>query len=446
MGFSMGIEDADRDVCGRAWTSENAYSKLTGLTRCGSRFAGTESEMVGIDWLKGQYEELGLSSIRTDPFTYPGWKRGSLSLDILSPQEKKIEPALALSHSPTAEVEGQLASARCGTAAEFASIGDSLAGKIVIVDGTTPVHIGGRSLPMKERYNLAVEAGAIGFIWMRDQGGFLPEAGSLPPGCSVPGVSIGRESGQELLRLLRSGPVRVKLSMENTAGPMESRNVAGDLQSEKNDTRMLVVGAHFDGLDINEGALDNGYGVAVALEAARLLSPHAHLFNRSIRFVMFAAEELGLRGSRAFVEQSDEAGELDRVDFMLNLDVLRRGEGALGFGLQAWPELLPVFHEVFSAMGIPAIVDVVPRKTSDQFPFMEKGIPSGYARVLERADRTRHWAHTSADTLDKVPRLHLKMDSMIVSRVLLHLAMWSDKWPAKRYTPEQVRSLLGGQQ
>ncbi len=80
--------------------------------------------------------------------------------------------------------------------------------------------------------------------------------------------------------------------------------------------RYLLLGAHYDSHDIAPGAVDNAGGVAVMVEAMRLLS-HVGL-GRSVRVVAFGAEEVGLLGSEAYVRQ--HTAEFDGIDLMLNLD------------------------------------------------------------------------------------------------------------------------------
>ena len=105
-------------------------------------------------------------------------------------------------------------------------------------------------------------------------------------------------------------------------------NVAGNYRPRKLPrTWIVVVGAHYDHLggvegptdQIYNGADDNASGTAALIELAEAYQQVANR-QREMIFVAFSAEELGLLGSRAFVEQID----VDRVEMMLNFDMIGR--------------------------------------------------------------------------------------------------------------------------
>ncbi len=81
---------------------------------------------------------------------------------------------------------------------------------------------------------------------------------------------------------------------------------------------IIVVGAHYDGHDIAQGAMDNASGVAVLLELARIFSPLKSQLPRTLRSIAFAVEEPGILGSTEYVKKHRH--ELGPVSLMLNLD------------------------------------------------------------------------------------------------------------------------------
>ena len=128
--------------------------------------------------------------------------------------------------------------------------------------------------------------------------------------------------------------VRVSLSVQFDPGltEIQSRNVAGLLPGRDPALRdeWIVVSAHHDHLGAFEGpgdtifngADDNASGVAGVLELAEAFTLRNERPRRSLLFATFAAEEIGLLGSRAMVEQ--EQIPMDQVVFLLNLDMLGR--------------------------------------------------------------------------------------------------------------------------
>ncbi|MFO8061178.1 MAG: M28 family peptidase [Bacillota bacterium] len=433
------MQKLDRDVLGEGMLSEEPYTLVEDMSEMGSRFGGTESERRAVDYLLGKMGEYGFTNVHREEFTYTGWRRGTAFLSVAGAAERQFN-VISLPHCGTFSVEGELHYMGLGTPAEWEAQGDALEGKIVIVDAKSP-HWIRRGIHRLEKYGRAIHAGAAGFIWMRDQGGFLVETGGLRPGAEIPGIAISREEGMELIRLARKAEgekLRVRIDTENTVEEMSSWNVVGEIQGDGLEDRVIIVGAHFDGHDICPGSMDDASGAAVAMEAGRLLARHRGQLARTVRIICFPVEEIGLLGSRSYVKAHRD--ELDDIDFMLNLDGAgRSGEKAVM--LQSWPELLPVFGEISADMKWPFVTDTVFGMSSDMYPFSYAGVPSGRLADVSGVRTGRDWGHTVADTLDKVSSLDLRSDSTFVARVTARLANW-DGWPATRKSTGEILRII----
>ncbi len=420
------VKELDRDLLGEGYLSDEPYRMVESLTEMGSRFAGSDSERQATDYLENRMRDYSLSRVSPEEFSYTGWKRGEASLTALTREPEQYE-VISLAHTGTFTAEGDLLYLGLGTPARWEANADRLSGKIVLVDAKSPHWIRG-GIHRLEKFGRAVQAGARGFIWMRDQGGYLHETGGLRPDAEIPGVAISREDGLELVRRSEQAdePLRVRIRTENTVGSTTSRNVVGEIPGNQLSDQVIIIGAHFDGHDIAPGAMDDAAGAAVAMEAGRLLARCAGSLARTVRIVCFAAEEIGLLGSRAYVR--DHSEDLDCFNFMLNLDGAGRG-GEMGILLQDWPELLPVFEQVSQDMKWPFTTDVGLAMSSDMYPFSFFGVPSGRLADFSEVSTSRNWGHTVADTLDKVSPSDLRKDSTLVARIALRLANWPD-WPA----------------
>src|SRR3990172_4672949 len=159
-----------------------------------------------------------------------------------------------------------------------------------------------RQMHRCERLGRALAEGAIGFIWMRGEAGGLPETGSARFGhpCEVPAIGVSYEAGQAMVRMSRNGPVRVKITSTNQNHPVTSANVVAEFRGQQHPAEIILLGAHYDGHDISQAAMDNATGVAVVLEAARAIAPHKLQLRRTVRCVAFAQEEMGLLGARDY--------------------------------------------------------------------------------------------------------------------------------------------------
>ncbi|NLR56996.1 M20/M25/M40 family metallo-hydrolase [Chitinophaga polysaccharea] len=173
---------------------------------------------------------------------------------------------------------------------------------------------------------------------------------------------------------------------KNAHKDIPSRNVIGFLDNGAD--RTIIIGAHYDHLgtaalfdgkypvgQIHNGADDNASGVAGLLELARYYV-HNHTsepFN--FLFIAFGGEELGLQGSKYYT--AHPLMPLDKMHFMLNMDMIgrynpERGIGIGGYGSAAeWPV---VFKEV-QQPGIKFFTDAAGKGASDHHNFYVNGVP-----------------------------------------------------------------------
>jgi Zn-dependent M28 family amino/carboxypeptidase len=429
---------ADRALCGEIWTAQSAWETLVHLCEdYGSRFAGTPGEAGAAELLAARLRDYGLADVRVEPFTFNGWQRGPAQLQVLAPAPRAL-PCLALPYCPHGAVEGEIVNLGNGTPGEFEAAGD-LGGKIALIAARSPAYVG-RGVHRGEKYGRAVAAGAAGVLWMRAEGGLLPETGSLrfnAPG-EVLGLGISNEDGAALLRQAEKGPVRVRLVSESTNLRLTSQNVAGTVPGRRGDHHILV-GAHYDAHDIAPGAVDDGTGVVVTLEVARALGAQRAALDAPVRVVFFGAEELGLVGAHAYVEE--HRADLDRILFMLNLDAIGQDIYNKGLALQGWASLIPYFRDLVRLMGESLSVDNDVIMYSDHFPFMLAGVPSGYLCRMEAGSGTRGYGHTAADTLDKVKLRDLRLAALLSARLVLYASNHPDL-PARRKTEAETIALL----
>jgi Zn-dependent M28 family amino/carboxypeptidase len=167
----------------------------------------------------------------------------------------------------------------------------------------------------------------------------------------------------------------------------ETKNVIGFLDNGAATT--IVIGAHFDHLgmgrqgsskaekpegQIHNGADDNASGVAGLLELVRYFSKNEVKESCNFLFIAFGAEELGLQGSRHFV--NNPTIQLEKINFMCNMDMIGRynpdrGVGIGGYGTSdAWRE---IFKDVKSETKF--FTDRAGSGGSDHGSFYAKQIP-----------------------------------------------------------------------
>lgn len=438
----MNLDLVDKLVTGEVFSSDRAFRHLLFLCDdLGSRFAGTPQERRAAEYIAEQLGEFGYEPV-IETFEFIGWQRGTASLEVLSPLRREL-PALALPYSPPADLTAELVSVGEGEAEDFARVGDRLAGKIALCAAETTPAPGRRASHRREKYRRAIEAGAVGFIFWNQNPGQMIITGSLASDAEapIPGFGISRESGLFLLRLLGRGPVTVRLTGGGHAVRLTSQNVVADLPGRSDG--LVVVGAHYDGHDVAQGALDNAAGTVVGLEIARALrAALTEPLERTVRFIFFGAEEVGLVGSWRYAERHRD--ELGRVVFMLNLDTAARGRlGTECLVLTGWPELVGYFRDLGRRLGYEFGVEDRFNTHSDHFPFAVAGIPTATLTSNDRAEGLvgRGWGHTPADTVDKVSPKALQGAAMVGARVVLAVAAGQDLAGLRR-SPAELEPFL----
>jgi Iap family predicted aminopeptidase len=434
----MNLRNLDKRICGEAWTSDATWSNLLYLCDdCSHRFTGSPGYEKAAEYVAAKFEEYGLTNVAMEPFAVRGWTRGSAQITILGDQPTPV-PCIALPFCVPCDQELDLLDLGFGTPEEIEKKKDEIPGKAVLVSSAMPPD-DKRWIHRMEKYMRAQQAGASAFLFINSQPGASMITGSLPEkGSDIPGVGVPHESGLMLTRLLSQTSLRIRLTVDSHSEPITSWNVVGDLPGSDRADEMIVVGGHLDSHDLCAGATDNGAGTVLVLDAARILAGLGEPLSRTVRFVAFGAEEIGLIGSEEYGKA--HAGEMDKVQFMLNLDMTGSGGIPNAIALQACPELA----DYFGAMAKDMVheLQAMPRfhPYSDHFAFVMAGAPAGALGHFGGEPR-KGYAHTPADTLDKVLPLELQAASMIVSRMLLRLASDPDFAP-KRKSQDEVRTLL----
>ncbi|MBN8616991.1 MAG: M20/M25/M40 family metallo-hydrolase, partial [Deltaproteobacteria bacterium] len=118
----------------------------------------------------------------------------------------------------------------------------------------------------------------------------------------IPAAAISNADADVLARWIARGET-VRLHMELGAsdrGEAQSANVIGEIPGTDRASEIVLLGAHLDSWDLGRGAIDDGAGVAIVMEAARWIGTSSTRPRRTIRVVLFANEENGLAGARAY--------------------------------------------------------------------------------------------------------------------------------------------------
>ncbi len=406
----------------------------------GGRPAGSEAARAGEDWAYGLLQGWGLHDVRFEPFTVMAWQRGPLEAVVDGPDGWPLV-ALAHGYSPRhAEVRAAVVDVGHGEPADFARLADAVRGAVCLSDEDASP--GQRVRHRSEKLAAAAAAGAAALLIHSRDAGMVARTGVCAAGeAAIPSLGITLEDGLRLKRRLAAGasPV-VAIRMTNAFEVRPTRTVLADLPGRERPDEIVVAGGHLDSWDVAQGAVDNGLGAAIVLEMARALATLAAdglRPRRTLRFALWAAEEVGLLGSKHYVAQ--HAALLDQHAAVMNFDMTGDPYGYWIPG-HTPPPLLDALAEQLAPLGMRAAFDDRAGLHSDHEPFLLEGVPVVGLRAVLPGEIGRTY-HSASDTFDKVAAAPLARAAAVGAHTLWALADAAER-PLPRLGPAAVRRML----
>jgi len=418
--FTEASQKTARTLAETALSSDLAYQIVRSLTtEVGPRLAGTPQEARAREWAVRELTELGFDNVRVESFPLKLWTRGDTVYEEVAITKPYPQPLYALSlggagATPAGGLEAELAFfASFDELVESDDAEDALAGKLVFVnDRMTASRTGegyGWANRKRQRGWLEAEARGAAGLLIRSVGtsshrfahtGMM----SFPEGrqAAIPALAVSAPDADQIERIHAQGEtVRVRLrTRAGWRGETTSGNVIAEVRGADAPEEIVVIGAHLDSWDAGTGALDDGAGVGIVTAAAKLIMDLPQRPRRTIRIVLFGAEEVGLVGARAYAEARQEDGTLDdhiigsesdfgaRKVWRLSSNV---GEHAVGFfdAMHREMAFLGIIRGGNDAGGGP-----------DMIPLQGAGMP--VARLEQNGEDYFEFHHTPDDTFDKI--------------------------------------------
>jgi carboxypeptidase Q len=394
----------------KAQETRGAYAYLTDLVdHVGPRLSGSEGAKAAVEWGAARFSELGLA-VQREPVLVPVWVRGVEQGEILpGPGRRAQALALtALGGSPGTRRGGLESDViEVSSLAELEKRGASVKGHIVFFNHAMAVpkdyrrfgelrtqgpaaasHLGAVGALVRSLATASMRSPHTGVTNFKD--GVVP----------IPAAAISVEDAELLHRLLQAGAVRVRITLGCRILPdAMSSNVVADLRGRELPDEIVLLGAHLDSWDLAVGAVDDGAGVALVLEAARLLAALPQRPRRTVRFVLFMNEENGLRGAKTYALA--HAAELSRHVAAMELDA---GAGRpVGVAFKVGPDasaLIETWLPPLTPIGAGTVLPPEEAGGADVSPMAGARVP--LASVVQDTSRYFDVHHSAADTLDKV--------------------------------------------
>jgi hypothetical protein len=257
---------------------------------------------------------------------------------------------------------------------------------------------------------------------------------------SVPVIAITPEHYNRMYRVLaRDIPVEVEVEVRNRHGASvtQAHNAVGEIPGTDRADEVVMLGAHFDTWHASPNASDNTSGVAVMLEAMRILRAVGASPRRTIRVALWSGEEQGLWGSRAYVRDHfgdpnnasvGTTADYDKLSVYFNQDY---GPGQYrGIWLQGNEHVRAPFSAWMEPLRDMGMSTISPQGvgSTDHVAFDEVGL-AAFQFLQARVGGTG--GHTNLDFFDTLPIDDLKKNAVIMAVFVYHAAMADELLPRK---------------
>jgi carboxypeptidase Q len=279
----------------------------------------------------------------------------------------------------------------------------------------------------------------------------------------VPQMTVSVEQYNRMIRMMQQGEklkMTVDLQVEYQDQDNMAYNTVAEIPGSDLKDEIVMLGGHMDSWHSGTGATDNGAGVAVAMEAVRILQTLGLKPRRTIRIALWTGEEEGLLGSRAYVAQhfgkleggpggggggggfGGGAGanttpaklttlpEYEKFSGYFNLD---NGTGKIrGIYLQGNKGVRDLFSQwlmPFSTMGASTIT-ISNTGGTDHQSFDGIGLP-GFQFIQDEIEYDTRTHHSNQDVFDRIQADDMKQAATIMAAFVYQTAMRDEKLPRK---------------
>jgi carboxypeptidase Q len=276
----------------------------------------------------------------------------------------------------------------------------------------------------------------------------------------IPQLVLAVEHYNRIARMIQAGEkvtVAVDLAVEWQDADGMGYNTVAEIPGTDLKVETVMVGGHMDSWHAGTGATDNGAGVAVAMEAVRILQALDLKPRRTIRIALWSGEEQGLLGSRSYVAEhfgkfetaamASVTGtaaspshapaprlvtkpEYEKLDAYFNLD---NGTGKIrGVYLQGNESVRQIFREwlmPFRDVG-GSTLSISNTGGTDHLSFDAIGLPA-FQFIQDEIEYDTRTHHSNQDVFDRIQGDDLKQAATIMAAFIYNTAMRAEKLPRK---------------
>jgi Zn-dependent M28 family amino/carboxypeptidase len=429
-----------------ALNSDYAYRQVAHLANnIGPRLSGSAQAAKAVEYVANELKAIGCE-VQLEKVMVPHWVRGEETAALVQfpgQAEKTTQKIVltALGASVATPPDGLTAEVvAVKNFDELKSLGrEKVEGKIVLfnhsfdkqmaAEGRAGEAYGEAVVYRSDGPSAAARQGAVACL-IRSVGGAdyrLPHTGQTHYADDAPKIPAGTVTAEDadlIADLVRQGTVEMKLVLTPQQLPdVESYNVIGDIKGSEHPEQVVIVSGHLDSWDLGTGAIDDGAGVAVSMEAANLIQKLHLKPKRTIRVIAWMNEENGSRGSKQYAKDHAKENHFAAIETDL-------GAGhPLGMNIKGKPGLKMMLAPVAAILQTSGagILNFVEHSDADIEPLEKAGVPC--FSPIQDSRFYFNYHHTAADTLDKIVPKELAENSAVVAVAAYALANMEQPLP-----------------
>lgn len=427
-------------------------------TNIGPRLTNSPAHRQAIAWTQQQLKAMGMSDVHTEAFQFGrGWTLNKVTIEMVEP---RYMPLIGYPRGWSPSTPGRLVATPIWAPgledATMKAHAGKLKGAILFTSPlqeyairadrpaasgdlkspspapSRPPQLNAERLAMLKAEGVGVtiepnigEHGTV-FVTGRDMGAN-----------AVPSIVLASEHYNLVAKMLQQKiPVRlaVEIQATYTEDDRNTHNVIWDIPGTDNAVKdeIVMVGAHLDSWHTATGATDNADGSATVMEAFRILKALNIRPRRTIRGALWAGEEQGLLGSRAYVAEhlAGDKNKAARDKFSVYFNLDNGFPPISGFYMEGneparviMTEWLKPIANLGAIMPSPGHIGA-----TDHLSFLDVGIP-GFQAVQEYVTYDVRTHHTNVDFAERIDPNALKQASTVMAVVLYQAAMREGTFP-----------------
>ncbi|CAH1118755.1 unnamed protein product [Phaedon cochleariae] len=409
------------------------YKELADFVdKFGARVSGTRNLEDSIDHVLDSMREKQLENVHGENVTVPHWVRGNESAEMLEPRKTNIA-VISLGSSvgtPEEGIEAEVLVVRSFEELDQANFSQAAKGKIIVFNSQYESY--GKSVKFRSSgASKAAQHGAVAALirsvtpfsmYTLHTGEQFYDDGVN----KIPAVSITVEDARMFQRYQDRGEkivVRLRTNIQSLP-EATSRNVVGEIVGSEKPKKVVLVSGHIDSWDVGVGAMDDGGGAFISWYSLAVLKALGLRARRTLRAVLWTAEEPGLIGFQAY--DAAHKNELDDFIFAMESDEgtftplgLEYATGAKGGCILK--EIMQLLAPINATRVEPA--DAV----GSDISLWAKKIPTG--SLLNANERYFWYHHSKSDTMDVLDPDNLDKAAALWAAVAYVIADLKEEFP-----------------